>query len=218
MPTAIKMTRSKENINVPTSATEPFDEGDVMRRTADDVDFRVLWAALPLASPFFKGLFSLRQPDTSRSTSIPVPEDSATLACLLRCCHLIRNPFLDDLELLARVLEAAIKSDMDEGVARAAFRSYRRCAPPYIHQQLYVALRGLGCNCYQNLEGYPGSLRRRCGCLFGDRLWTHLHSREVSTGCFCRQLNFLRGEPVESFCAPSAANSRSNDGRSHVAA
>lgn len=93
------------------TAPKPFDEGDVILRTADEVDFHVWRPVLSLASPFFKDMFSLRQ--TADGISV-IPEDGIALTCLLRYCYPIHDPAIDDLELLTRDVEAAIKYDIED--------------------------------------------------------------------------------------------------------
>ncbi|KAL5524741.1 hypothetical protein ACEPAF_9887 [Sanghuangporus sanghuang] len=101
-------------------ASPPFDGpgGDVILRTSDDVDFWVLKAILELASPVFKDMFSLPQPDnegdTVQTPIIAVSESSATLDALLRLCYPVERPQLlkQDMSLIGDVLHAAQKYDV----------------------------------------------------------------------------------------------------------
>ena len=205
-------------------STEPFDEGDVILRTADDVDFRVFRVVLSLASPFFKGLFSLQQPDPTAPNDvpvIPVTEDSTTLTCLLRYCYPIRNPDIDNLDLLSRVLEAAIKYDMDE--------------PTYLAKEVFLTLME-----DDPLHAYAISCNLRCEeeAATAAELWKESRDSwdddledfsetlsalsfvsemgEVSAGCYYRLLCFLRGEQVKWFCVPVGEGDWSNDSSGNV--
>lgn len=67
--------------------TSPFDDtsADIILRSSDGSDFRVYRAVLSLASPFFKGLLSLPQPDSEPEIPvIPVSEPSHLLDRFLR--------------------------------------------------------------------------------------------------------------------------------------
>ncbi|KAL5482859.1 hypothetical protein ACEPAI_9454 [Sanghuangporus weigelae] len=101
-------------------ASPPFDGpgGDVILRTSDDVDFWVLKAILEFASPVFKDMFSLPQPDNKgdavQTPIIAVSESSATLDALLRLCYPVERPQLleQDMSLIGDVLHAAQKYDI----------------------------------------------------------------------------------------------------------
>ncbi|KAL5512750.1 hypothetical protein ACEPAG_3016 [Sanghuangporus baumii] len=102
-------------------ASPPFDGpgGDVILRTSDDVDFWVLKAILEFASPVFKDMFSLPQPDTNKGDAVQTPiiavsESSATLDALLRLCYPVERPQLleQDMSLIGDVLHAAQKYDI----------------------------------------------------------------------------------------------------------
>ncbi|GBE89542.1 hypothetical protein SCP_1602040 [Sparassis crispa] len=95
------------------------------------------------ASPFFKDMFSLQQAivDHTKCDStgeyrdgrrvIAVGEDSRTLKGLLRLCHPITDPELNDLIVVKAVLEATLKCQMDEATAitRKALRSFAPAEP-----------------------------------------------------------------------------------------
>lgn len=106
------------------TANAPFnaETADVILRTSDCVDFHVHQLVLALASPFFSTMFTLKRPPTSggecncqlaRADPVPVSEDSIVLDHLLRFCYPLRHPVISDLDVLGRVLEAAIKYDID---------------------------------------------------------------------------------------------------------
>lgn len=123
---------------MPAVASEPFDEGDVILRSSDDVDFHVYRAVLVLASPFFKSMFSLQQRSEMQAENtlpvVPISEDSMTVDLLLRYCYPIRNPDIDDLTLLGSVLEAVMKYDLDEPtrLAREALRMFLENEPLHV--------------------------------------------------------------------------------------
>ena len=106
----------------------PFDDSkaDIVLRSSDGIEFRVFRATLTQASPFFAGMFGLPQlpsPSTSSSQNgtnsgspppmVAVAEDSHTLNCLLRICYPSRQPPMDELYHVERVIEAAMKYQME---------------------------------------------------------------------------------------------------------
>ncbi|KZT05032.1 uncharacterized protein LAESUDRAFT_239915 [Laetiporus sulphureus 93-53] len=106
-------------------AAAPFDrrDADIVLRTPDNVDFHLHKAILCIASNFFDGMFNIPQPDEScqyeihHESGIPivcVSERSLTLDSLLRFCYPSTDPSLKDEELMADVLAAAQKYDMED--------------------------------------------------------------------------------------------------------
>ncbi|KZT04004.1 uncharacterized protein LAESUDRAFT_814392 [Laetiporus sulphureus 93-53] len=116
-----------ENI---TRAAAPFNKhnADVILRTSDQVDFHVHKAILGFASPFFEDMFELPQPsqaDEAQSTCpdtglpiVEVTEDSETLDLLLRLCYPIDDPLLDKHKPLGRLLNTAMKYQMQRVVTQ----------------------------------------------------------------------------------------------------
>ncbi|EJD08546.1 uncharacterized protein FOMMEDRAFT_165098 [Fomitiporia mediterranea MF3/22] len=112
-----------------TAASAPFDSpyGDVILRTSDSVDFRVLRFVLALASPVFGAMFSLPQPATKLDEPasipiIPISESSATIDLLLRLCYPVEVPRLSNrlnVPRIGLVLEAALKYDISHVVSHA---------------------------------------------------------------------------------------------------
>jgi hypothetical protein len=109
---------------VPVDAGAPFDRGDVILRSADNVDFHFYKLLLSLASSFFSNMFSLPQPDSLDGAAdrtkhglpiIPVTEKSVVLRKLLSFCSPVYDtdvPALEDLDIVMSVLDAADKYDM----------------------------------------------------------------------------------------------------------
>jgi len=109
---------------IPVDAGAPFDRGDVIIRSVDNVDFYFHKLLLSLASPFFSNMFSLPQPgpldDAADRTKcglpiIPVAERSLILRKLLSFCSPVYDtdvPVLEDLDMVMFVLDAADKYDM----------------------------------------------------------------------------------------------------------
>jgi hypothetical protein len=109
---------------MPVDAGAPFDRGDIILRSADNVDFRFHKLLLSLASSFFSNMFSLPQPgsldDAADRTKhglpiIPVTENSVVLRKLLSFCSPVYDtdvPVLEDLDIVMSVLDAADKYDM----------------------------------------------------------------------------------------------------------
>lgn len=109
---------------IPVDAGAPFDRGDVILRSADNVDFHFYKLLLSLASSFFSNMFSLPQPDSLDGAAdrtkhglpiIPVTEKSVVLRKLLSFCSPVYDtdvPALEDLDIVMSVLDAADKYDM----------------------------------------------------------------------------------------------------------
>ena len=124
---------SSHNIDdyVTIDAKAPFDrsnsnDADVILRSQDNVDFRVIKLFLSYSSPFFKGMFDLPQsplpsaPDSNEMKDglpiIIVSETSNTLDRLLRLCYpMAAVEFLvpDNLEDIHLLLEATLKYEME---------------------------------------------------------------------------------------------------------
>ena len=107
-------------------ARAPFDhsKGDIILRSSDGINFRVIKLFLSLASPFFETLFSIPQPAEANGDQevrdglavIPVTEDSKTLDSLLRFCYpctFAGDPKIEGLKDAMDVLEAARKYSLD---------------------------------------------------------------------------------------------------------
>lgn len=93
----------------------PFDDedGDVILRLSDGVDFRLYKVVLAKASPVFHGMFTL--PDshpTGDPQIVTMTEDADTLEGLVRFCYPVRRPPFKSLDLLVSVISAATKYDM----------------------------------------------------------------------------------------------------------
>ncbi|KAJ7033509.1 hypothetical protein C8F04DRAFT_1104932 [Mycena alexandri] len=90
----------------------PFDESiDAILRSSDGLDFPVHRAVLALASPFFKDLFSLPQPESEPKVPvIPVAESSLILQKLLGTWYPGTEAVVafDGIEQLAEILELAM--------------------------------------------------------------------------------------------------------------
>lgn len=124
-----------QNALTPSIAAAPFDENplaDITITTCDGVDFYLVKGILAMASHFFRGMLSLKQPIEGQPAvlvpSISVSEDSQTFDALMRLCYPIRDPLIHDIRLLEKVLEAALKYDMDEAtqLMREKFRTYSK--------------------------------------------------------------------------------------------
>ncbi|KAJ7501149.1 hypothetical protein B0H11DRAFT_755389 [Mycena galericulata] len=102
----------------------PFDEvgTDIILRSSDGVDFHVYRVVLSLASPFFKQMFSLPQPESATPVPvIPVAEASGILDLVLRLWYPGANPAtFTGLEQLAQVIEITVaKYDVGLGLFEA---------------------------------------------------------------------------------------------------
>ncbi|KAI9062823.1 hypothetical protein FKP32DRAFT_1592775 [Trametes sanguinea] len=88
------------------------ESADVVFRSSDGVEFWLHKIILSLASPVFKGMFSLpRDPDAGRET-VEVTEVASTMEDLLRFCYPMRPPELPQLDRLSDALHAAMKYEM----------------------------------------------------------------------------------------------------------
>ena len=192
----------------------PFDEGDVILRSSDGVDFLAYRVVLGLASPFFKSMFSLRQPsDMETEDTTPVvhmAEDSVVVNHLLSYCYPIQNPIISDLAVLGAVLEAAIKYDMDEPVrmAKISFCELAKGRP----------LHAFAISCHLQLEEEAANAAE----LWNATRMTWENSQEedfvrtlsgssfvpemdlIPAGSYYRLLESLRGNPPDKFCRPTS--------------
>jgi len=127
-----------------TDANAPFDnpDADVIIRSSDNVDFRVLKLFLSWASPFFGDMFGLPQgPAGSISEEqetrdgipvIQVTEKSQVMETLLKFCHPNHAPAaFKTVEEILPVMEAAIKYGI-EGMERHAREALT--TPPLVQE------------------------------------------------------------------------------------
>ena len=112
-------------------AKAPFDpsnsnDADIILRSHDNVDFRVIKLFLSYSSPFFRAMFDMPQPllpSTSNSNEVKdglpiiiVSEAGDTLDRLLRLCYpmaVVESPVPDTLEDIHLLLEATIKYEVE---------------------------------------------------------------------------------------------------------
>lgn len=115
-------------------APPPFDgkkpgAADIIISTSNRTDFYLLKGILIVASPFFEDMFSLVQPTENMSAEldrIDVSEDSTTFETLMRFCYPVSQPKISDLDLLEKVMEAAMKYQMEVAtdLLKAFLRSF----------------------------------------------------------------------------------------------
>lgn len=131
---------SRSSQQVVENAAGPFDKrcnADVLFLTADNVNFYLHKNVLSLASTFFEGMFSLSQPAVTEMYAyddlpiVEVPEDSLTLDNLLRYCYPVQEPAISDLQVLDRVLGAALRYSRPPSHA-----SYVHCEDLSTHNRL----------------------------------------------------------------------------------
>ncbi|KAF8988932.1 hypothetical protein BDQ17DRAFT_1373767 [Cyathus striatus] len=131
--------------STPLAAADPFNgkNADLILRSSDGVHFSVHKAILSVASNVFRDIFSWPQTDSGNMdgerTSVYMSEDSSTLDSLLRFCYPVKYPIIDDLWAAAKILEAAIKYQMEE-IAEIVSESIKKFIPLYP-----VAVYGLAC-------------------------------------------------------------------------
>ncbi|KAI0730799.1 hypothetical protein C8Q76DRAFT_716259 [Earliella scabrosa] len=98
-------------------AAPPFDQdtADVILRSSDAVDYYVHSVILAQASPFFRAMFTLPQPEGSDNT-LPIvdcEETSNVLQSLLTICYPILKPSSRPFEELEPTIRAAQKYEME---------------------------------------------------------------------------------------------------------
>ncbi|KDQ62847.1 hypothetical protein JAAARDRAFT_146605 [Jaapia argillacea MUCL 33604] len=110
-----------EEQGVRTCPTFNSPRADVILRSSDNVDFHTFRIILSEASPFFDSMFTIPQPlsepndDVGHKNGlpiIPVSEKSKTIEAVLRFCHPISDPKLDQLDDLQELLTAATKYEL----------------------------------------------------------------------------------------------------------
>ncbi|KAG8974449.1 hypothetical protein FRC05_007248 [Tulasnella sp. 425] len=96
----------------------PFDEssiGDCFLKSSDGASFKASRAILSIASPFFRDMFALPQPDsdTSHATpdlpTIPVEEDAEILQTLLTMLYPLDPPVIKSYEVATKLVRACDK-------------------------------------------------------------------------------------------------------------
>ncbi|KAI5118006.1 hypothetical protein M0805_008105 [Coniferiporia weirii] len=106
--------------------SHPFDvdtQADMILRSSDGVDFRVMKGILAVSSPIFQDMTTLAKPsaydctDPSSAEGLPVvvmyESDAIVLDVLLRLLYPVVPPKLDDLSLVSGLLCAAQKYEME---------------------------------------------------------------------------------------------------------
>ncbi|TDL26733.1 hypothetical protein BD410DRAFT_742136 [Rickenella mellea] len=94
-----------------------FDQGDLILRTADAVQYHVWSKILTVASPFFRDLFNLPQPkDQDGIPVVDVSEDSTVIVELLHIIYPVKCQPMTNVELIRKVLGAALKYDVSLAV------------------------------------------------------------------------------------------------------
>lgn len=102
--------------------SKPFDDdehADVILRSSDNVDFKVIKGILSAASPIFKTMFRLPLPPESSTVQVVLlSEPASTLDALLRFIYPIENEACINPCLVVSALTAAKKYEMD-GISSA---------------------------------------------------------------------------------------------------
>jgi hypothetical protein len=119
------MSQPAENApeNMPTDAPPPFDDpdADIILRSCDGVQFRTYKLLLSLASPIFKDMLTIPQPqlrdeDQGNVPVVDLTETSTTIHNLLCCYHPAIDPFdthdAKSLSEIADFAQAAQKYEM----------------------------------------------------------------------------------------------------------
>ncbi|GJF00170.1 BTB domain-containing protein [Phanerochaete sordida] len=195
------ITRARETRVV---ADSPFDieDADVVFTTSDGVEFRVYKAILSVASPFFRDMFSLKQPTSGGVDPIPVTEDRKTFDALLRLCYPVDDPVFADLSSLEPVLEAAMKYQLSEAInlARRSLREFVALQPLHAF--------AVACRLQAESEAQlaastwkariPGMRLDEASAVFSKTIAGACFSpymSDVSAACFYRLLYYCRTKP-----------------------
>jgi len=100
---------------VPSSIDFCADDADVIIRAAGTLDFRAHKFILSLASPVFKGMFTVPQPPTDTTDTLPrvdVDESADTWEDILRTIYPMPHPIIDNLDGPEPILLAEKKYEM----------------------------------------------------------------------------------------------------------
>ncbi|OCH87165.1 hypothetical protein OBBRIDRAFT_782079 [Obba rivulosa] len=108
-------------------AAAPFnsDDGDIVMRSSDNVDFCAHKLILAQASPVLKGILEIPQPRPSTESIRPVvrfSEDSTTLDSILRMLYGVPSPPSSDIDYVRPVLAAAEKYEFHSVAERVRER------------------------------------------------------------------------------------------------
>lgn len=192
-----------------TIAQAPFNDkdADVILRSRDKVDFYVHKVVLSLASPFFKGMFTLVQApsDSKQVPVIDMTEDSTTLDHLLRYCFPVRKPVISDIPTAVGVLEAAKKYGLEEALegVQGVFHPLAASDP----LQLYAISCHFGWEVLAKEAAKALKATRdswKLSALFTDQNPSLVYTPDMDTlpaGCLYRLTRFLTHGDIERFCA-----------------
>lgn len=110
---------SSAHSSVAAVAHSPFNsisDADLIIRSFDNVEFRILKSIVVQASPKFRKMLLLNQVEASKAHSavqcIAVPEDHVVIDVILRICYPMPNPRLSSFDI-EKVLKAGKKYKMD---------------------------------------------------------------------------------------------------------
>ena len=146
-----------ESSAVPLSTDFCADDADVVIRAAGTLDFRAHKFILSLVSPVFKDMFTVPQPPTNTSDTLPhvdVDESADTWENILRTIYPMPHPIIDDIDDLESLLLAAKKYEM-----RPLFDIHKNClkSPEFV-QEAPLRLYAIACAC--GLEDQAKSIAR----------------------------------------------------------
>lgn len=199
------------------TAQAPFDDesADTILQSSDGVDFHVFRIVLSLASPFFKDLFSLRQPHNNEDTPIiPVPESSSTLDYLLRICYPIPDPTITNVQDIGGVLEAALKYEMEQAtlMTKKVLREAIKIDPLEVfavacrlnlEDDALTAARFFRGDAMTKYETLSGRIPVTEWCFTTAALSYVPNMGSISAGAFYRLIKFVRYNAITAkFCEP----------------
>ncbi|KAI0789317.1 hypothetical protein C8Q75DRAFT_767559 [Abortiporus biennis] len=197
------------------TAQPPFndEDADVVLRTSDNVDFYIHKVILSIASPFFKDMFSLNQPQTTldgpaaltqkNHPIIHITEDSQTIDHLLRLCYPVDDPASGDLNHIGRVLEAAMKYQLDMPTKRMKESLRQRMSED--------SLMVFATACRLNLEEEAKAAARIWKQSPDPSRYSGPEMEQFSAGAYFRLLRYVRDGEETIFCDPPLSSERNEE-------
>ena len=201
-------------------ALTPFDDedADTILRSSDGVDFHVYRIILSLGSPFFKTMFTLKQPldpgATIQKPFVEMQEHSGTIDKLLRFCYPIPDPSIQSMTDLGDVLEAAMKYEMEQptilmkgllrtGMTEDPLQAFAVACRLRMEPEAMAAATAWNIACRSSfIPDHPNG--------FESVDWKYTPAgqayvepmSQISAGAYFRLLQFMKGKEVSRFCEP----------------
>lgn len=175
--------------------------------------FYVHKIVLSLASPFFRDMFSLTQPEKAGSSVeipiIPIEEHSIALDYLLRLCYPIKDPVVSTLADVQDVLAAAVKYQMGEAIeimtkrlmtftANESLQVFAIACRLKLEDEARTAAKVWKLRSVVAREGEVSWSKTAAASAYCDAM------KDISAGQYFRLLEYFRTGQLESVCSPSS--------------